>query len=198
MKKPRGFKRKYRQATQTAAVSPPLSVARVFQFHYDYEKLGHGPLQYWLWHSAPLPRPLRQLGAAWLLQTFFQWQKSAIQLAEPVYVAVWLSDVDFAAQSQVVAAIQGRINWYETIFGEAVPTGPPLPPEYQLLPGAQRLSWTTHRRHEWLDAEDFPNSWPARLLRREHTVHTLADGRDFLVVPRGWVWVGRATATDSL
>ncbi|WP_019949364.1 hypothetical protein [Hymenobacter aerophilus] len=197
MKKPRGFKQKHRQAAQLTAASPPLAVARVQQFHYHYEKLGHGPLHHWLWQSAPLPRPLRQLGAAWLLQTFFQWQESAIQLAEPVYLAIWLSNVDFASQSQVVAAIQGRIGWYENIFGEPAPTGPPLPPEFQSLPGAEQLTWTTHRRHEWLDAEDFPNGWPARLLRREHTLHTLEDGRAFLEVPRGWVWVGQQAVTDA-
>lgn len=191
MKKLRGFNRKYQQAAQLAAVAPPLSVARVRQLHYDYGKLGHGPLHRWLWQRGPLPRLLRQLGAAWLLQTFFQWQQSAIQLAEPAYVAIWLSEVDFASQSQVVAAIQGRISWYERIFGDAVPIGPSLPPEYRVLPGADQLTWTTYRRHEWLDAEDFPNGWPARLLRREHRVYTLEDGRDFLIVPRGWVWVGQ-------
>ena len=191
MKQERGFNRKYQQAARAATVSPPLSVARLQQLQYDYKKLGHGPLRYWRWFSAPLPRPLRQLGAAWLLQTFFQWQKSAIQLTEPVYLAVWLTSVGFVEDAQVVAAIQYRISWYENTFGEAVPTGPPLPPEYQSLPGADCLAWTTHRKHAWLDAEDFPHGWPARLLRREHRLHTLEDGRDFLIVPRGWVWVGR-------
>ncbi|MBT2558344.1 hypothetical protein J7E24_11160 [Hymenobacter sp. ISL-91] len=187
----RGFNRRLRLIAQECALLPDLSEAHLRRYHYDYAKLGLGPLHRFRHARHPLPQAVRQLGATYLLKTLRHWQQQLAPLTEPVYAAVWLADPDFAYLSQVVVGTQNRIEWYENTFGEAVPAGPPLPPEYGKLPGANQLTWTTHRQHEWLDAEDFPNGWPARLLRREHTLHTLDDGRAFLEVPRGWVWVGR-------
>ncbi|RFP66525.1 hypothetical protein D0N36_04030 [Hymenobacter lapidiphilus] len=192
MKKIRGFNRNVRLTARDCALLPDLSAAHLRQFHYDYAKLRLGPLHRFRHARHPLPQVVRQLGATYLLKTLQRWQQQLAPLTEPVYAAIWLADTDFVYLSQVVVGTQGRIEWYENTFGDAVPAGPLLPPEYRALPGADQLTWTTHRQQKWLDADNFPHGWPARLLRQEHTVRTLEVGRSFLVIPHGWVWVGRA------
>ena len=191
MKKMRGFNRNMRLTARECALLPAVSEAHLQRYHYAYAKLGLGPLHRFRHTRHPLPQAVRQLGATYLLKTLRHWQQQLAPVSEPVYAAVWLADPDFTYLSQVVVGIQNRIEWYENTFGDAVPTGPPLPSEYGALPGAKHLTWTTHRQQKWLDAEDYPHGWPARLLRREHRVHTLEDGRRFLVLDHGWVWVGR-------
>ncbi|UOQ70678.1 hypothetical protein [Hymenobacter cellulosilyticus] len=103
----------------------------------------------------------------------------------------------FAHDSQVVAGTEERISYYQTWLAESAADGPPLPPEYQLLPGADRLSWTTHRQVEWLDAEDYPAGWPASARRRPHWFHTTPDGNEYLLIQTGWAWVGQLPAPAS-
>ncbi|PJJ60192.1 hypothetical protein [Hymenobacter chitinivorans] len=188
MKKIRGYRRKLRGLQQDCAHHSPLDAAELFRSHYDYAKLGLGA---WHWHGQRLPKAVRQLAAQKLLRTFGQWQGQLTRQAGPFYLAVWLTEADFAHTSQVVAGIQERIPWYQDVFGPAVPDAPPLPPEYQQLPGADHLSWTTHAHEEWLDTFDYPNGWPAHELRRPHRFHTAEDGEQYLIVQIGWVWVGQ-------
>ncbi|WP_426491821.1 hypothetical protein [Hymenobacter sp. 102] len=134
---------------------------------------------------------MRQLAAQHLLTTFFAWQPALAALAEPVYAAVWLAGPEFAHGSQVVAGIDERTAYYETIFGQPAPNGPPLPAEYQQLPDADKLTWQTYPWEVGYDADDFPGGWPDSLRRYPHHEHTYSDGRLFLIVQTGWVWVGQ-------
>ncbi|NVO85728.1 hypothetical protein [Hymenobacter terrestris] len=140
MKKMRGFDRKMRLTARDCALLPDVSAAHLQRYHYDYAKLGLGPLHRFRHARDPLPQVVRQLGVTYLLKTLQYWQRQLAPLSEPVYAAVWLADPDFAYLSQVVVGIQNRIEWYENSFGDAVPTGPPLPPEYRALSGADQLA----------------------------------------------------------
>ncbi|QIX63254.1 hypothetical protein HER32_19575 [Hymenobacter sp. BT18] len=176
-----GLEQRYQQGT--AALNP----ASLKRWHYEYEKLGLGP---WHWHQRQPPKAVRQVAAQYLLDTFLAWNQQLHNQPESYYLAVWLVSPDFAHSSQVVAGVQERIRWYATGFGDAVPEGPPLPPEYQQLPGAGQLSWRTHHWEAMLDRFDYPTSWPAWVLRKPHRPYQTPDGQEYLLVQTGWVWVG--------
>lgn len=158
------------------------------RYTYDYDKLGLGP---WHWHHQQPPQRVRQLAARHLLTTFLDWQHQLRAQPKPFYLAIWLVGPEFAHSSQVVTGIGERQARYGGMFGEPDSTGPPLPPEYQQLPGAGQLTWTTHPWYVGLEAFDLPHGWPAWALTKPHYVHHLEGAGTCLMVQTGWVWVGQ-------
>lgn len=193
-KKIRGGKRHLKRLQDEGTRAASLSIGTLLEHQYYYEKLGLHPCH---WHHRQPPKQVRQLAAQHLLTTFFAWQPVLTALAEPVYAAVWLVGPEFAHSSQVVAGIGTRADYYRTMFGAPAPEGLPLPAEYRELPGANKLTWQTHRWEVWYDADDFPAGWPASLLQHPHYEHEYSDGRLFLIVQTGWVWVGQLADTTS-
>jgi|GEM_PF-6813642 len=191
MKKVRGFTRKVRSVERRCTPLDPLSIEYLQRYHYDYAKLGLGPFHWHRWHGRRPPRVVRRLAADQLLRTLFTWLPTLHNQPEPFYLAVWLVDTEFAHVSQVVAAVEERISWYEDLFGAPVADGPPLPAEYRQLPGAEKLTWTTHPHVAMLDTFTYPDGWPARELRRPHWYHTAENGDEYLIVQVGWTWVGQ-------
>lgn len=191
-KKLRGSKRHLKRLQAESTWAAPLAIDILLKRRYYNEKLGLHP---WHWHHRQPPKQVRQLAAQHLLTTFLAWQPALTALAEPVYAAVWLVQPEFAHGSQVVTGIGIRADYYRTLFGEPASEVLPLPAEYQKVPGADKLTWQTHRWEVWYDADDFPAGWPASLLQHPHYEQQYSDGRLFLVVQTGWVWVGQLAAT---
>ncbi|MBT9392501.1 hypothetical protein KLP40_04935 [Hymenobacter sp. NST-14] len=155
---------------------------------YDRNKLGLGV---WHWHHRQPPQRVRQLAAQHLLTTFFSWQQQLQAQPETYYLAIWLVEPEFAHSSQVVAGIGERRARYSGMFKDPDPAGPPLPPEYRLLPGATLLTWTTHAWHLGLDQFDYPIGWPGWALGKPHYVHYFEGSGNYLMVQTGWAWVGQ-------
>ncbi|OWP62402.1 hypothetical protein CDA63_14535 [Hymenobacter amundsenii] len=191
----RGGTRHLKRLMQQSLTAAPLSEGMLQRYGYDYEKLGLG---LWHWHHRQPPQRVRQLAAGHLLVTFFDWQQQLRAQPEPFYLAIWLVEgADFAHNSQAVAGIGERRARYGGTFGGPDPAGPPLPPEYCQLPGADTLTWTTHPWETWLDALDYPTGWPAWAFTRPHYFHTAEDGNRYLLVQTSWVWVGQPADITS-
>ena len=188
-RKIRGGKRHLKRLVHQSLVSAPLSGIRLQCFGYDYNKLGLGA-----WHHRQPPQRVRQLAARHLLTTFFDWQQQLEANLEPYYLAIWLVEPAFAHNSQVVAGIRERREWYQNQFGASDPAGPPLPAAYRALSGANELVWQAHPWEVWLDIFDYPEGWPTWTRRKPHYAYTHTDGSLYLVVQTGWVWVGQATS----
>jgi hypothetical protein len=186
-KKGRGGKRHLRRLQHDSKTPGWLWLPGLQKWHYQYEKLGLAP---WHWHHRQPPRIVRQLAVQHLLTTFFAWQPELAALNEPVYSAVWLVESEFAHSSQVAVGIRECVENYQNRHGDPIEDAPSLPTEYQQLPGADRLSWTTHSWQVLHEDCDYPNGWPHYLLRLPHYDYYW-QGRTFLVVQTGWVWVGQ-------
>ncbi|MBC6609600.1 hypothetical protein H8B15_01620 [Hymenobacter sp. BT507] len=135
------------------------------------------------------------MAVAHLLNTFFDWEKQTQARAHEYYLTIWLVAPDFAHNSQVVWGRRERVTWYQDMDDEPVVDGPPLPLEYQQLPGAERLIWQPHRWEELIAEDDHPLGWPAWALKRFHHFYTTEEGARYLVVQTGWRWAGRRPAT---
>ncbi len=152
-KKVRGGRRGLRRLQQQSSTPAVFNQAGLAERHYYYEKLGLHP---WHWHHRQPPKLVRQLAAQHLLKNFFDWQHSLTSLSGPSYLAVWIVQPEFVHSSQVVTAIQSQLDRYKHIFGAPSPNGPPLPAEYQELPGADKLIWQTYPWHVLVDSFDYP------------------------------------------
>ncbi|MBC6699493.1 hypothetical protein [Hymenobacter sp. BT190] len=141
---------------------------------------------------------MRQLAAQYLLTTFFNWQQQLQAQPEPFYLATWLvQGPEFAHSSQVVVGIQKKIEWYSARFGDPDPAGPPLPPEYRALPGADTLTWQPYPWEVLVDSFDYPAGWPAWALEKPHYLCQPEDNDAYLLVQTGWVWVGQALGATA-
>ena len=192
--KVRGGKRHLQRLMQQSITAEPLDEQMLHRYGHDYNKLGLGV---WHWHHRQPPQRVRQLAAQHLLTTFSSWQQQLRAQPEPFHLAIWLVAPEFAHSSQVVVAIGERRARYGGMFGEPDPTGPPLPSEYQLLSGAELLTWTTHSWYVGLDWFDYPFGWPRWALSKPHYIMPFEDTGPYLMVQTGWVWVGQLTANPA-
>ncbi|WBA42801.1 hypothetical protein [Hymenobacter canadensis] len=195
-KKIRGGKRHLKRLVRLSQTAASLSEQRLQQSGYNYKWLGLGV---WHWHHRQPPKRVRQLAARHLLTTFRAWQRQLQAQPEPFYLAIWLvCSPEFAHSSKVVAAIQGMRARYRDRLQEADPAGPPLPPEYRQLPGANQLTWHAHPWEILVDSFDYPDGWPAWALAKPHYLCQPEDNDEYLMVQTGWVWVGQAAADSPL
>ena len=184
-KKVRGLRRHARTHRQRAAVPVVLSLSLLASAHAQCEQLGLAP---WTVYGKP-PRAIRQLWARRLLADFFEWQRQLTPLYPDFYLSIRLFDPRFGL-SQLDAAIQEQQAYFERRFGyegEDVP----LPPEYQALPGADKLQWTAYPEVDVYGLDEFAEYY-GWYKRKPHWQEQTTDGEDCVVVQTGYVWVGRA------
>ncbi|GAA4387248.1 hypothetical protein [Hymenobacter koreensis] len=196
MKKARGVRRHFRRFAHGKLHPEPLSFQRRHQNHYDYAKLGLGPWLSTSFASLP-PVGFRREAFQLLLATHAQWQQELTANPDPYYLAIWLMESCFR-DSQVVAAIEQRIGHYERVFELPDPTAPPLPPEYEAVPGAELLHWTAYHHavpHTFDAATASPQEqqeWAAFLRRVQYRTVPNAECGTVYLISTGRVWVGRS------
>lgn len=182
-KKVRGLRRHARNHRQWAAVPQKLSLGLMESSHINTEQLGIAP---WTVHGKP-PRTIRQLWASRLLADFFEWQRQLTPLYSDFWLSIRLYDPRFGL-AQLDAATHEQQAYFERRFsGEGADV--PLPPEYQSLPGADKLHWTAYAEADAFDFEEFAElgTWASR---KPHWEAESNDG-PCMVVQTGWFWVGR-------
>ncbi len=139
MKKIRGKRRHLRRAERWQQEVWPLALN---SRSYTYRKIWLRP---WsdLYFTQPLPTGIRRALLRGLLQTYSEWLQQLQAQPKPFYLAVWLFDQPLFRYSQVVAATEERIAYYETIF--EVNASQTIPSDYQQLPELAQLTWQTCR-----------------------------------------------------
>lgn len=183
-KRLRGFRRHLRAHQQRAAVAASLDLGLLTHQQYDHVKLGLAP---WHVHEKP-PLAIRQLWLGRLLANFSQWQRQLRQQYPEFYLAVWVFEPAFG-ESQLVAAVEGRKAWYETVFGEELSV--PLPHEYQAVAGVGTLQWVARQHVAVFAPEEFA-AMGAAASRKPHWPLQLEAGASAVAVALGLVWVGQA------
>jgi len=136
--KVRGWKRRLRQLERLEKEHLCLDLESLYHFHYHFIKLQLDPWNRLVKRNPPFWFRHR------VLQTLFKvakaWQEQVQALDAPCYLAIWIFHPCFY-QSQVVVAIDERVDWYEGVFPEAQEQ--PMPADlYGLAPAqVQALTW---------------------------------------------------------
>lgn len=132
-----------------------------------------------------------------LLAVHAQWQRELAAYPEPYQLALELFEQSFP-DSRVIVRIRGCIWTDAERAATPVPGNPPLPAEYQSVPGIEQLCWTACYQEQETSAEDYPDDAEGRaalqaMLRRFGYREAVdAAGRPVYYLRISRVWVGTA------
>ncbi|GAB3852816.1 hypothetical protein GCM10028822_20950 [Hymenobacter terrigena] len=182
-KRIRGLKRHLRNHQKRATIQEPFNEERMHKLHYDYANLGLAP---WRVNGKP-PVAIRKLWVSQLVANYKEWHKQIVTRYDDFYLAVWIYDPTFG-ESQVVAAIQERMDGYAEMHGEILDL--PLPVEYRSLPGINDLQWTA-REYLTVDYPEYFAQLGAWGRRKPHWPVVDSNGDTLIIIQLGVVWVGQ-------
>lgn len=123
-KKVRGWKRRLRQLERFRLAHRTLDVEALRGSHYDYVKVWLDPWSRLEGRNPPVWFRRRVLAA--LVDIHDAWRAALKTMDEPYYLEIWLFHPDFY-RSQVVAAMDWRMEHYRNVF-EPAPSAAPRPP----------------------------------------------------------------------
>lgn len=139
--------------------------------HYHYMKLTIDPFYRLIRRNPPLWFK-KQLVAA-LLEVFENWKKYISQLETPYYLKIWIYETNFM-ESQIVLAIENRIEWYTGIFEIHVNQKPFLHDLYSSEQyDTHKMDWVYAKVYQCVSEEDFPY-YDAKELKRLFANNLLA------------------------
>ncbi len=123
-KKIRGKKRRIKQIQKWKEQNFNIELNK---FNFAHVKIKVSP---WSRNFAKGSPPLwyRRLILSAMFEIYHNWKNQLIEMREPFYLKIWLFHPRFS-NSQVVAGIRERIDWYENIF--AIPDNQDQPFPYQ-------------------------------------------------------------------
>lgn len=188
-KKVRGWKRRLRELERFRQRYLELDVDALRQDELRYVKLWLDPWSRLVPRDPPAWFRRRVLAA--FLDLLYAWDRALRATGEPYYLRLWLYHPRFH-RTQVVAAMGGRIAWYQGMFAPA-PGARPLPPPQYGDP-AYDLDAT-----EWEPCLDTDVLLPddavdmrelGRLVRGASRVESTRAGQALLLFDRGHVWLG--------
>lgn len=120
-KKIRGMKRKIKNIELWKEQNFKLDINNLKEHHFEYVKLWIDPF-YRLYninedkigHRNPSIRICRKILGE-MITIYENWDRDLEFLSKPYYLKLWIGDPDFI-ESQIVTAIDERIDYYENIF----------------------------------------------------------------------------------
>lgn len=189
-KKVRGWKRRLRQLERFRLAHRTLDVEGLRQSHYEYVKIRLDPWSRLGGRNPPVWFRRRILAA--LMDIHDAWRAELEGLGEPYYLEIWLFHPDFH-RSQVVAAMDWRMEHYENVFPPA-PAAAPRPPAlyddraYDL----DRFAWRpgTEVNVYMASPGELDADTAADFERRASIIEQAANGDTLYFFEQGTVWQG--------
>ncbi|HEX2091384.1 MAG TPA: hypothetical protein VHG28_03240 [Longimicrobiaceae bacterium] len=188
-KKVRGWKRRLRQLDRFQREHQALNLDALCRNEVAYVKLWLDPWSRLVPRNPPVWFRRRVLHA--FLEILRSWHRALEVAGEPYYLRLWLFHPRFY-QTQVVAAVGDRIEYYETLFvpDDRVRTLPP--PQYEdpsydlrLLEWRPCLDTDVILPEDTIDMREL-----ARPVVQASRIETASTGQALLLFNRGRVWLG--------
>ncbi|WP_452232708.1 hypothetical protein [Lacinutrix sp. MEBiC02595] len=117
-KKLRGHNRIFKDIEKWKNDSLPLDLEYIARYQRNYEKVWVRPFGEISITGAAIPKPkrkARKLILQSLVAIFNHWETQLKTLDKPYYLTIWLNE-PFIENSQVVCAIDGFLNFYDTTY----------------------------------------------------------------------------------
>lgn len=189
-KKVRGWKRRLRQLERFRLAYRALDVDALRSSHYDYVKVWLDPWSRLGGRNPPVWFRRRILAA--LLDIHDAWRAELEKTDEAFYLEVWLFHPDFH-RSQVVAAMDWRMEHYQNVFPPA-PTAAPRPPALYDDPAydLDRFQWRagTEVNVYFASPGDLDADTAADFARRASRIQQQSTGDTLYYFEQGTVWQG--------
>lgn len=189
-KKVRGWKRRLRQLERFRLAHRTLDVEALRRSHYDYVKVWLDPWSRLGGRNPPVWFRRRILAA--LMDIHDAWRAALEQAGEPYYLEIWLFHPDFH-RSQVVAAMDWRMEHYENVFEPAPATAPRPPALYDdAAYDLDRFRWRpgTEVNVYMASPGELDADIAADFARRASKIEQRPDGDTLYFFEQGTVWQG--------
>ena len=114
----RGHKRRWKQINKWINSSLSIDLQHLKTNETDYVKIWIHPWSGLSLTNSTFPQPIgktKKKITEGLIKIYKEWNSKLKQLDQPYYLAIWLYDNRFS-KSQVVCAIEGSLDFYETTF----------------------------------------------------------------------------------
>lgn len=118
IKKLRGHNRIFKNIENWKKESLNLDLESLLKYQRNYEKVWVRPFGDISITGAAIPKPkrkARKLILESLIEIFNSWEAQLKTLDKPYYLAVWLNE-PYIENSQVVCAIDGYLNFYDSTY----------------------------------------------------------------------------------
>jgi hypothetical protein len=193
-KKVRGWKRRLRQLERFRLAYRTLDVEALRASHYDYVKLWLDPWSRLGGRNPPVWFRRRILAA--YMDIHDTWRAALEKTGEPYYLEIWLFHPDFH-RSQVVAAMDWRMEHYQNVF-EPAPSAAPRPPALYDDPAydLDRFQWRagTEINVYMAGPDELDGDIKADFERRASRIEQAKNGDMLYFFEQGTVWQGTLSA----
>lgn len=212
-KKIRGHNRRYKDIEKWRNENTSLDIADYLLNKRDcyYAKIRVHPWSGLSQTNSSIPEPKRktkQKILASLLDIYDDWKIQLDEIGQPYYLKIWLFEPRFS-QSQVVCAVEDRIEYYESNFFK--------PDKEKTLPKSNHrslqnrlsaLHWEYYLDEDYYDSSDVcepedyatiqeyqeSKLWFAKLLQKPHRTFIftkpIGDITESYLFNRGNLWIG--------
>lgn len=140
-KKIRGLKRRRKAFNKWRNFHKELNTEQLDEYGYVYAKAKFGP---WanIFTQTSYPSGYRKQLFSSLIEFYFLWKQTLDENYEDYYLKIWLFYPRFI-NSQVVAAIGNKVEYYEGLFGVEVQKKFPISAFQHELANISRFDWQT-------------------------------------------------------
>ena len=211
IKKLRGGKRRLRNIKFWIENNKNLDLDGLIQHEREYVKFHVAPWS-WLELKTIYPQPKKAHKNAILLgliEIYTAWQEQLDALKSPYYLKIWWFEKNIK-KSQVVCAIQSKIDFYENTFSKPDHSSA-LKKEFPLkniVSNTERFVWEMQLDELYIEDDylseiseyesdkDYLENrkWFNQVVLKNHKrIYTHEDQRKFYVLDNDYVWIGEKT-----
>lgn len=194
-KKVRGWKRQIKKLEQWKQNNLQLSLNR---YDYNYVKIWLDP-----WYRLQKRNPpvwFRRLIVSVLIEIYDTWHKKLVSMNEPFYLKIWFFEPHFI-QSQIVAAVGERIDYYEKLFvldteNKRFPFERYAGDDYDLTAFDWQLC--VDENPYFKQTDEFTDEEFETLKKNAFRVEQTEDGDTMLTIKQGNIFVGERKSNQSI
>lgn len=209
MKKIRGFKRKIKQIEYWKHIHLIIDFENLNKYHKDYAKFRLYPWNPVAMSMYNFPNPkgrIKKLILESFLEIYNSWNDQLKSLNKPYYLKIWLFEPNIYL-SQIVCAIDEKIDYYENIFHKPEHSKDFTKSIYYLT--SQELkdyNWEYYlEEYPFFEEDMAPDNFydihefkkfERALKKRHRVVYTQVDNLKMILLPGDDVWVGESKASS--
>ena len=206
-KKTRGQRRRHRLIEQWRLQNMQIDLNHLQNYNCDYVKIFVHPWCDLSITNSIFPEPKRKtklLMLSALLDIYFSWKQQLDSMNQSYYLKIWLYEPNFS-KSQVVCAVDDRIDHYNNIFLKAEDEKKPKTSAYgQIEDRLKMLNWQHYLHEDFIDEDVIgePNDYTnyndylnhkkcfTQLMRKPHRVIIHNNGSKTIGFIKGDIWIG--------
>lgn len=207
IRKIRGHNRRHRQVEHWVQYNLPLRKDLIDNYNSDHIDIVIHPWCDISLSNSMFPEPKRKtklIILKGLLDIYDSLETQLDTLNVPYYLALWLNEPRFS-KSQVVCAINDKIEYYENVFTKVQKKEKLNLNNYSILKARlEQFGWSQFVDEDHIDSDivgipdDYENAndyyetkkWFEKLMKKEHRAYD-TDGFKIYSFTKGNIWVGK-------